>query len=96
MRTRDYLPGLALHERIAVLPASELRFAGVDLVVLAVPCNALPAVTGAIGTQLGERTGVLVASKGLVPPLGTTPSAYVAERVTAARGRLARRTRARA
>ena len=32
---------------------------------------------------MGERCAVLVASKGLVPPLGTTPSAFVAERVRA-------------
>jgi glycerol-3-phosphate dehydrogenase len=32
---------------------------------------------------VGERSAVLVASKGLVPPLGTTPSAFVAERVRA-------------
>ena len=30
---------------------------------------------------MSERSAVLVASKGLVPPLGTTPTAYVAERV---------------
>ena len=30
-----------------------------------------------------QRTGVLVLSKGLVPPLGTLPSAYVAERTHA-------------
>ncbi len=80
---RDYLPGLTLEEHITVHAASELRLDGVDLVVLAVPCNALPAVTGAFGAQLGDRAAVLVASKGLVPPLGTTPSAYVAERVHA-------------
>ena len=32
---------------------------------------------------MGDRWAVLVASKGLVPPLGTTPAAYVAERVRA-------------
>ena len=33
--------------------------------------------------KLAPRTGVLVLSKGLVPPLGTLPSAYVAERTHA-------------
>jgi glycerol-3-phosphate dehydrogenase (NAD(P)+) len=61
----------------------EIEFAGVDLVVLAVPCNGLPAALGEIGARVGERSAVLVASKGLVPPLGTTPSAYVSERVRA-------------
>ena len=61
----------------------EIEFAGVDLVVLAVPCARLPAAVGEVGAQIGERCAVLVASKGLVPPLGTTPAAYVAERVRA-------------
>src|SRR5215213_9965029 len=66
-----------------LLDAREIEFAGVDLVVLAVPCNSLPAAIGEIGARVGDRSAVLVASKGLVPPLGTTPSAFVAERVTA-------------
>ena len=61
----------------------DVEFAGVDLVVMAVPCSALPAAVGEIGARVGERSAVLVASKGLVPPLGTTPSAFVAERVRA-------------
>ena len=61
----------------------EIEFAGVDLVVLAVPCAALPAAVGEIGARMGDRSAVLVASKGLVPPLGTTPAAFVAERVRA-------------
>ena len=51
--------------------------------MLAVPCSSLPAAIGEIGARVGERSAVLVASKGLVPPLGTTPTAYVAERVPA-------------
>ena len=62
---------------------TDIEFAGVDLVVLAVPCSSLPAAVGEIGARMGERSAVLVASKGLVPPLGTTPTAYVAERVPA-------------
>ena len=38
---------------------------------------------GARRPSIPERTGVLVMSKGLVAPLGTLPSAYVAERVQA-------------
>jgi len=78
-----YLPGVALHKAIEPKTLREIEFAGVDLVVLAVPCRALPAAIGEIGARVGDRSAVLVASKGLVPPLGTTPTAYVAERVPA-------------
>jgi glycerol-3-phosphate dehydrogenase (NAD(P)+) len=78
-----YLPGVALQKAIEVKTVPEIEFAGVDLVVLAVPCTSLPAAVGEIGARVGDRSAVLVASKGLVPPLGTTPTAYVAERVTA-------------
>jgi 1-acyl-sn-glycerol-3-phosphate acyltransferase len=78
-----YMPGLALHDAIEPRTVREIEFAGVDLVVLAVPCGSLPAAIGEIGARVGERSAVLVASKGLVPPLGTTPTAYVAERVPA-------------
>jgi glycerol-3-phosphate dehydrogenase (NAD(P)+) len=79
----DYLPGVALDGAIEPKTVREIEFAGVDLVVLAVPCSSLPAALGQIGARVGERSAVLVTSKGLVPPLGTTPSAYVAERVRA-------------
>jgi glycerol-3-phosphate dehydrogenase len=79
----DYLPGVTLDSAIRCHPVPAIEFAGVDLVVLAVPCTALPAAVGEIGVKVGERSAVLVASKGLVPPLGTTPTAYVAERVRA-------------
>jgi glycerol-3-phosphate dehydrogenase (NAD(P)+) len=78
-----YLPGVALDDAIEPKTVREIEFAGVDLVVLAVPCNSLPAAVGEIGARMGERSAVLVASKGLVPPLGTTPTAFVAERVPA-------------
>src|SRR5215207_9035493 len=78
-----YLPGLELDRSIDVKTVPEIEFAGVDLVLLAVPCAALPAAVGEIGARMGDRSAVLVASKGLVPPLGTTPAAFVAERVRA-------------
>ena len=77
-----YMPGLAL-EGIEARAVRDVEFAGVDLVVLAVPCSSLPAAVGEIGARVGERSAVLVTSKGLVPPLGTTPSAFVVERVRA-------------
>ena len=78
-----YLPGLQLDRSIDVKTVQEIELAGVDLVVLAVPCASLPAAVGEIGARMGDRSAVLVASKGLVPPLGTTPTAYVSERVRA-------------
>jgi glycerol-3-phosphate dehydrogenase (NAD(P)+) len=79
----EYLPGLRLDRAIRCRSVPEIEFAGVDLVVMAVPCSGLPAAVGEIGARVGERSAVLVASKGLVPPLGTTPTAYVSERVRA-------------
>jgi glycerol-3-phosphate dehydrogenase (NAD(P)+) len=79
----DYLPGLELPPELEVASVRDTEFAGVDLVVLCVPCGALPSVMGQIGALVGERSAVLVTSKGLVPPLGTTPAAYVSERVLA-------------
>jgi glycerol-3-phosphate dehydrogenase (NAD(P)+) len=78
-----YLPGVQLGEAIDVRTVTDLDLSGVDLVVLAVPCAGLPAVLGEVGTRMHDRSAVLVASKGLVPPLGTTPAAYVSERVRA-------------
>jgi glycerol-3-phosphate dehydrogenase (NAD(P)+) len=79
----EYLPGVRLDKGIRCRTVTEIEFAGVDLVVMAVPCSSLPAAVGEIGASVGERSAVLVASKGLVPPLGTTPTAYVSERVRA-------------
>ena len=79
----EYLPGVPLDKAIRCRTVPEIELAGVDLVVLTVPCSGLPAAVGEIGARVGERSAVLVASKGLVPPLGTTPIAYVAERVRA-------------
>lgn len=78
-----YLPGVELPDSIRPLPASELELSRHDLVCFAVPARALPAAVAAHGASISPRTGVLVLSKGLAPPLGTLPSAYVAERVSA-------------
>ena len=78
-----YLPGIPLEDGISVSTVADIEFAGVDLVVFAVPCQTLPAAVGKVGAQIGDRSVVLVVSKGLVPPLGTTPTGYVAERVRA-------------
>jgi len=77
----DYLPGVELPDSINVMRASELELSRHDLVCFAVPAAALPAAVAAHGGAIPHRAGVLVMSKGLVPPLGMLPSAFVAERV---------------
>ena len=62
-----YLPGVELDKGIDVKTVPEIEFAGVDLVVLAVPCASLPAAVGEIGARMGDRSAVLVASKGSCP-----------------------------
>jgi glycerol-3-phosphate dehydrogenase len=78
-----YLPGIGLDRSMRVCTVADIEFAAVDLVVLAVPCSALPSAVGQIGAAVADRSAVLVVSKGLVPPLGTTPTAWVSERVRA-------------
>jgi 1-acyl-sn-glycerol-3-phosphate acyltransferase len=78
-----YLPGVTVPDGVHVMRASELKLGGHDLVCLAVPARALPSVVAAHGEHIPQRAGLLVLSKGLVPPLGTLPSAFVAERCRA-------------
>ncbi len=75
-----YLPGIELPDSVHVLRAAELELGGHDLVCLAVPARSLPNVLAAHGERIPRRSGLLVLSKGLVPPLGTLPSAFAAER----------------
>ncbi len=82
-RNEAYLPGVDLPESVHVTRAADLELADHDLVCLAVPARALPGVLGAHGERIPREAGVLVLSKGLVPPLGTLPSAFVAERCAA-------------
>jgi glycerol-3-phosphate dehydrogenase (NAD(P)+) len=78
-----YLPDVELPESVRVMRASELELGGHDLICLAVPARALPSVLAAQGERIPRRAGLLVVSKGLVPPLGTVPSAFVSERCRA-------------
>jgi len=78
-----YLPGVRLPAAVTVRRAADLDLSRHDLVVLAVPTRALPEVVAAHGVQITARSAVLVVAKGLVAPLGTLPSAYVAERTAA-------------
>ncbi len=79
----DHLPGVELPDTVRVTTATELELGTHDLLCLAVPARALPAVMAAHGENIPRGAGVLVLSKGLVPPLGTLPSAFVAERCAA-------------
>ena len=79
----DYLPDVDLPDTIRVMRAADLELSRHDLVCFAVPSAALPSAVAAHGGSIPNRAGVLVMSKGLVPPLGSLASAYVAERLNA-------------
>jgi glycerol-3-phosphate dehydrogenase (NAD(P)+) len=78
-----YLPGVELPAGVQPCRAADLGLSGHDLVVFAVPATDLPAAVAAHGGAIPPRAGVLVLARGLVPPLGTLPVAYVAERTRA-------------
>jgi 1-acyl-sn-glycerol-3-phosphate acyltransferase len=82
-RNADYLPNVDLPDGVTPTTISAIELGGVDLVVFAVPANALPAAVGSVGARIGDRSAVLVLAKGLVPPLGMLPSQYVGARVKA-------------
>jgi 1-acyl-sn-glycerol-3-phosphate acyltransferase len=82
-RNEAYLPGVELPDAVRVIKASDLALGGHDLVCLAVPSKSLPAALAAHGERIPWRAGLLVLSKGLVPPLGTLPSAFASERCSA-------------
>ena len=78
-----YLPGVPLPGGVRVMRAADVNLEGDDIICLAVPAKAMPAVMAAHGGRITSRAGVLVVSKGIVPPLGTVPSAFAAERCKA-------------
>jgi 1-acyl-sn-glycerol-3-phosphate acyltransferase len=82
-RNDRYLPDAELPASIAVMRAADVELSRHDVVVFAVPAAALPAAIAAHAPNIPERTGVLLMSRGLVPPQGTLPSAYLAERTKA-------------
>jgi 1-acyl-sn-glycerol-3-phosphate acyltransferase len=79
-RNDAWPPGVELPKAVQIGRAADLELGAEDLICLAVPARALPAVLAAHGEKIPRRAGVLVLAKGLVPPLGTLPSAFVAER----------------
>jgi glycerol-3-phosphate dehydrogenase (NAD(P)+) len=78
-----YLPDVTLPASVEVTTAGRLQFGRADIVCFAVPAAALPDAVKAHSEKIPAQSGVVVLSKGLVAPLGTLPSAYVAERVSA-------------
>ena len=78
-----YLPGVEIPDGVSVTRAQDVSLGGADLVCFAVPARALPGAVAAAGGSITSRAGVLVVSKGLAPPLGTLPAAYVSERTRA-------------
>lgn len=77
-----YLPGVGL-QNVEVMQAKDLELEDADVVLLAVPARALPHVLAQHGERIPRAAGVVVLSKGLVPPLGALPSAFASERVQA-------------
>lgn len=80
---RRYLEGVRLPDSVRVLPAAEVELAGLDLICLAIPSGSLPQAVGAIADRVGDRSAVLLLTKGLIAPLGQLPADYVGERVRA-------------
>jgi glycerol-3-phosphate dehydrogenase (NAD(P)+) len=80
-RNDHYLGDIEVPDGVHVMRAADLELSRHDLVVFAVPAAQLPAAVAAHGGGIAPRSGVLVCAKGLVPPLGTLPTAYVSERV---------------
>src|SRR3954452_24930106 len=78
-----YLPEVELPGSVAVRPADQVDLASADLVCFAVAARDLPAVVAEHGLRLPDRAGVLVVAKGVVPPTGALPTAYVSEHVRA-------------
>jgi len=80
---RRYLEGVRLPDSVSVRQASEVELAGLDLVCLAIPSGSLPQAVGSIADRVGDRSAVLLLTKGLIAPLGQLPAEYVGERVRA-------------
>ena len=76
-----YLPGVELPGSLRVRQSAKIELAGTDLVCLAIPSSSLPQAVGSIADRVGDRTAVLLLTKGLIPPMGQLPAEYVGERV---------------
>jgi glycerol-3-phosphate dehydrogenase (NAD(P)+) len=80
---RRYLEGVTLPESLDVRPATRIELAGLDLICLAIPSKSLPQAVGSIADRVGERSALLLLTKGLIAPQGQLPAEYVGERIRA-------------
>ena len=78
-----YLEGVKLPDSVEVKQGSQIELAGLDLICLAIPSATLPQGVGAIADAVGDRSAMLLLTKGLVGPQGQLPSEYVGERIRA-------------
>ena len=74
---------LELPAKVNPVDPDQLELSRHDLVVFAMPATALAEAVAEHGPNITRRTGALVLSRGLVPPLGSLPGAFVADRVKA-------------
>jgi glycerol-3-phosphate dehydrogenase (NAD(P)+) len=79
-RNERDLPGVPLPDGVAVARAADIELQHHDVVVFALPARDLPAAVAAHAEHIPARAGVAVLASGPVPPAGTPPVAYVAER----------------
>jgi 1-acyl-sn-glycerol-3-phosphate acyltransferase len=75
-----YLPGVELPVGVVPVRASALKTADCDQICIAVPSRSLPAALAVHAPKLSDSAGVVLLSKGLVPPLGEFPAAYTQRR----------------
>jgi 1-acyl-sn-glycerol-3-phosphate acyltransferase len=80
---RRYLEGVTLPDSLEVKQGTQIELAGLDLICLAIPSASLPQGVGAIADRIGERSAMLLLTKGLVGPQGQLPAEYVGERIRA-------------
>ena len=90
-----YLPGVHLPEGVAVKRAADIELAGIDLICLGVPSAGLPAAVGALADRIGQRSAVLLLTKGLVGADGRAADRLRLRARPRPRDRLPRRPRAR-
>lgn len=73
----------SLPDAVTPCTVADIEFAGVDLVVFALPLRALPAVVGRIGASIGERATLLLPARGQLRSDAELPARYAAERTGA-------------
>ena len=76
-----YLPGVALPDGVSAITAGAADWSEVDVACLAVPSHELPGALDSIAGQIPGELPVLVLSKGLVAPAGSSPSELVVGRL---------------